>query len=257
MDKAAALRRTSGITSRSSLNRQKTPYPLPDQSQRTPNTAGMKDSKKGFLGLEIETEEEAEEPLEMRPPREATVKLESRTPGRKRRNLVEVEHSPFLDHVSCPSPGCQADSKLAPNPRPSKSHQKTELLKSDEDNPNNDRKSPRAIKVVPGGSLASRDTSMKAETDNLVVTPKKTTVFKIPLVPAKPKKTPPIRPPPIKRSSANKTTSEPILTKPPSPEKTNEDGTVEDQTIALSEGNEIGSFEPDAITRDVYVQGSK
>jgi len=98
MAKAAALRRTSGITSRSSLNRQKTPYPLPDQSQRTPNTAATKEHKKGFLGLEIETDEEAEEPLEMRPPREATVNLESKTPGRKRRNLVE--HSPFSDHVS-------------------------------------------------------------------------------------------------------------------------------------------------------------
>ena len=59
----------------------------------------MKDSKKGFLGLEIETEEEAEEPLERRPPREATVKLESKTPGRKRRNLVQI--SPFPDLVSC------------------------------------------------------------------------------------------------------------------------------------------------------------
>jgi len=217
------------------------------------------------LGLEIETDEEAEEPLEMRPPREATVKLESKTPGRKRRNPVEVEHSPFLDHVSCPSPGCQADSKLAPNPRPSKSHQKTELLKSDEDNPNNDRKSPRAIKVVPGGSLASRDTSTKAETDNLVVTPKKTTVFKIPLVPAKPKKTPPIRPPPIERSSSNKPTSESMLTTHPAPGKIPKDGKIEDKAITLIEDfgvpeleeNEIEFFEPNGITRDVYVQGSK
>jgi len=98
MAKAAPLRRTSGITAHSSLNRQKTPYLLPDQLQRTPSTAGMKECKKGFLGLELETNDEAEEPLEMRPPREATVKLEKKTPGRKRRNLVE--HSPFPDHVS-------------------------------------------------------------------------------------------------------------------------------------------------------------
>jgi len=103
MAKATPLKRTSGITSRSTLNRQKTPYPLPDQLQRTPlapvsNTAGLKDYRKGFLGLKIETDEEVEEPLEMRPPREATVKLEKKTPGRKRKNLVE--HSSFADIVS-------------------------------------------------------------------------------------------------------------------------------------------------------------
>jgi len=106
MAKATPLKRTSGITSRSIPNRQKTPYPLPDQLQRTPlapvsNTAGPKECKKGFLGLEVETDEEVEEPLEMRPPREATVKLEKKTPGRKRRNLVEVGHSSFSDLVSC------------------------------------------------------------------------------------------------------------------------------------------------------------
>jgi len=105
MAKATPLKRTSGITSRSILNRQKTPYPLPDQLQRTPvapvpNTAGTKECKKSFLGLEVETDEEVEEPLEMRPPREATVKLEKKTPGRKRRTLVEVEHSSFSDLVS-------------------------------------------------------------------------------------------------------------------------------------------------------------
>jgi hypothetical protein len=103
MAKATPLKRTTGITSRSTLNRQKTPYPLPDQLQRTPlapkpKFAVPKGSKKGFLGLEVETDEEVEEPLEMRPPREATVKLEKKTPGRKRRNLVE--HSSFPDLVS-------------------------------------------------------------------------------------------------------------------------------------------------------------
>jgi hypothetical protein len=105
MAKATPLKRTSGITSRSTLNRQKTPYPLPDQLQRTPlapipKTAGPKEFKKGFLGLEGETDEEVEEPLEFRPAREPTVKLEKKTPGRKRRNLVEVGHSSFPDLVS-------------------------------------------------------------------------------------------------------------------------------------------------------------
>jgi hypothetical protein len=103
MAKATPLKRTTGITSRSTLNRQKTPYPLPDHQQRTPlshlpNPVGPKDYKKGFSGLDIDTDEEVEEPLEMRPPREATVKLEKKTPGRKRRNLVE--HSSFPDLVS-------------------------------------------------------------------------------------------------------------------------------------------------------------
>ena len=105
MAKATPSKRTSGITSRSILNRQKTPYPLPDQLQRTPlapvpNTAGPNECKKGFLGLEVETDEEVGEPLEMRPPRGATVKLEKKTPGRKRRTLVEVGHSSFSDLVS-------------------------------------------------------------------------------------------------------------------------------------------------------------
>jgi len=105
MAKATPLKRTSGITSRSTYNRQKTPYPLPDQHQRTPlaavsNTAGPKEYNKRFLALDVETDEEVEEPLEMRPPREATVKLEKKTPGRKRRNLVEAEYS-FSDLVSC------------------------------------------------------------------------------------------------------------------------------------------------------------
>ena len=103
MAKATPLKRTSSITSRSTLNRQKTPYPLPDQLQRTPlapvpNTTGPKGYKKGFSGLDIDTDEEVEEPLEMCPPREATVKLEKKPPGRKRRNLVE--HSSFPDLVS-------------------------------------------------------------------------------------------------------------------------------------------------------------
>jgi hypothetical protein len=107
MPKSTHLKRTTGITSRSTLNRQKTPYPLPDHQQRIPltpipNTAGPKETTKRFLALEIETDEEVEEPLEMRPPREATVKLETKTPGRKRRNLVE--HSSFPDLVSFTHP---------------------------------------------------------------------------------------------------------------------------------------------------------
>lgn len=123
----------------------------------------------------------------------------------------------------------------------------------------------RAVKVIPGGSLASRDTSMKAETDNLVVTPKKTTVFKIPLVPAKPKKTPPIRPPPIRRSSSSKSAPVSNLTKHSAPEKTPKDSKIEDKAIIPSEDiggpeveeNKFEFFEPDGTTRDVYVQRSK
>jgi hypothetical protein len=95
MAKATPLKRTTGITSRSTLTRQKTPYPLPDQSQRTllasiAKTPGPEEYKKGFLRVEVETDKEVEEPLEMCPPREATVKLEKKTPGTKRRNLSEV-----------------------------------------------------------------------------------------------------------------------------------------------------------------------
>jgi hypothetical protein len=110
MAKATPLKRTSGITSRSTLNRQKTPYPLPDpyHQQRTPlapvqNTTGPKEVNKRFLALEVETDEEVEEPLEMRPPREATVKLESKTPARKRRNL---DNSSFADLVSFMTHSC-------------------------------------------------------------------------------------------------------------------------------------------------------
>lgn len=102
MPKPTPLKRTSGITSRSTLNRQKTPYPLPDHQQRTPlapipNTPVPKEINKRFLALEVESDEEVEEPLEERPPREATVKLEKKTPGRKRRNL---DNSAFPDLVS-------------------------------------------------------------------------------------------------------------------------------------------------------------
>jgi len=62
-----------------------------------PITIGPKENTKGSLALEVETDEEEEEPLEERPTREVRVKVEKST-GRKRRNLVE--HSPFPDLVS-------------------------------------------------------------------------------------------------------------------------------------------------------------
>ena len=106
---------------------------------------------------------------------------------------------------------------------------------------------------------------MKADSDNFVVTPKKRTVFKIPLLPAKPKKSPPIRPPHLKRSSANKPALGSMLTTQPAPGKIPKDGKIEDEAITSTEdfgvseveGSVFEFFEPDGTTRDVYVQGSK
>jgi len=94
------------------------------------------------------------------------------------------------------------------------------------------------------------------------MTPVKDIVFKVPLAPVKPKKTPLIRPPPKKRSSTNKSAPGSISSNQPVPERIKV-GEIKDKAITEIEsfgGTEelgIGFFEPDGITRDVYVQGSK
>lgn len=162
---------------------------------------------------------------------------------------------------------CQADNKLVHSPGPFVAKQDEKGVQPEESTPRSNRRFVRTYKVIPDGSPTTRDTSIKADSDNIVVTPKKETVFKVPLAPARPRKSPPIRPPPVKRSSGDKPVPASILTKQkqPAPGKTPEDGKIEDKAIISSEdigvpeseGNEIGYFEPDGITRDVYVQGSK
>jgi len=96
------------------------------------------------------------------------------------------------------------------------------------------------------------------------MTPMKDTVFKVPLAPAKPKRSPPIRPPPKKRSSGNKSAPGSIPSNQPVPERIKV-GEIKENVITEIEsfhepGNEeigMGFFEPDGSTRDVYVQGSK
>jgi hypothetical protein len=134
----------------------------------------------------------------------------------------------------------------------------------EENTPKPNRRSARTSKPLPVGSPAPQETPTKADTETYVVTPKKDIVFKVPFAPAKPKKTPPIRPPPKKRSSANKSAPGSMPSNQPLPERIKV-GESKDNVITEIEsfggpGNEeigIGFFEPDGTTRDVYVQGSK
>ena len=103
-----------------------------------------------------------------------------------------------------------------------------------------------------------------ADTDIFVVTPQKETVFKVPLPPAKPRKTFPPRPPPKKRSSANKSAPGSFPSNQPVPErikvgemKDNVITEMEDFGVPKNQEIGMGFFEPDGITRDIYVQGSK
>jgi hypothetical protein len=109
-----------------------------------------------------------------------------------------------------------------------------------------------------------QETPTKADTDIFAVTPQKETVSKVPLPPAKPRKTFPPRPPPKKRSSANKSAPGSIPSNQPVPErikvgesKDNMITEIEDFDVPKNQEIGMGFFEPDGITRDIYVQGSK
>jgi hypothetical protein len=136
--------------------------------------------------------------------------------------------------------------------------------KPEENTPIPNRRSSRTTKPAPAGSPVTHGKSIPAETDTFVATPKKETAFKVPLPPAKPRKTFPPRPPPKKRSFANKTKSGSAHPKESVPEKIPKLGKIDEATaqiqdvgVPLREETEIGLFEPDGITRDIYVQGSK
>jgi hypothetical protein len=136
--------------------------------------------------------------------------------------------------------------------------------KPEEDTPKPSRRSTRTTKPFPIGSPAPQETPTKADTDIFAVTPQKETVFKVPLPPAKPRKTFPPRPPPKKRSSANKSAPGSIPSNQPVPErikvgesKDNMITEIEDFDVPKNQEIGMGFFEPDGITRDIYVQGSK
>jgi hypothetical protein len=176
-----------------------------------------------------------------------------------------VGHSSSPDLVSFQLQWCvRAHNKLVPTPGPSTSKRKKEDPKPEENTPKLSRRSTRTTKPFPIGSPAPQETPTKADTETYVVTPRKETVFKVPLPPARPRKTFPPRPPPKKRSSANKTKSGSAHTKESVPEKIPKVGKIDkaiaqiqDCGVPLSEETEIGLFEPDGITRDIYVQGPK
>jgi len=136
--------------------------------------------------------------------------------------------------------------------------------KPEGDTPKPSRRSSRTTKPAPAGSPVIHGKSIPAETDTFASTPKKETGFKVPLPPAKPRKTFPPRPPAKKRSSATKSAPGSIPTKEPVPEKVSYVGKIveaitqpEDFGVPDHGEIELGFFEPDGITRDIYVQGSK
>jgi len=137
--------------------------------------------------------------------------------------------------------------------------------KPEENTPKPSGRSSRTTKPAPAGSPVIHEKSIPAETDTFVTTPKKETGFKVPLPPAKPRKTFPPRPPPKKRSSASKSAPGSIPTNQPVPEKIPEDDEIKDTVVTQIEDFgvpdnktiELGFFEPDGIARDIYVQGSK
>jgi len=137
--------------------------------------------------------------------------------------------------------------------------------KPEGDTPKPSRRSSRTTKPAPADGPASQEAPTKADSETSVVTPKKETGFKVPLPPAKPRKTFPPPPPAKKRSSATKSAPGSIPTNQPVPEKIPKDDEIRDKVVTQIEDFgvpdnqtiELGFFEPDGITRDIYVQGSK
>jgi hypothetical protein len=176
-----------------------------------------------------------------------------------------VGHSSSPDLVSFQLQWCvRAHNKLVPTPGPSTSKRKKEDPKPEEDTPRPSRRSARTTKPFPVDSPAPQGIPSPADNHAVLMTPQKEIVFKVPLAPAKPRKTPPIRPPPKKRSSANKSAPGSIPSNQPVPErikvgemKDNVITEIEDFGVPKNQEIGMGFFVPDGITRDIYVQGSK